>query len=62
MLAALALMTGCAMVVLPMSASDAQAKSCQQCRQEYNQCRITRKGSLSCDRQYQRCLRKCLRR
>lgn len=32
------------------------------CRAAHNRCRINKRGSRSCDRQLQRCLRGCLRR
>jgi hypothetical protein len=38
----------------------AQADQCvQQCRSAHNQCRITSKGSPSCDSQLQACMDSC---
>lgn len=39
----------------------AQSGSCRSvCLQQYNQCRISSKGSPSCDAQYQSCLQGCV--
>lgn len=39
----------------------AESPSCRSaCLAQYNQCRISSKGSPSCDVQYQACLRGCL--
>ena len=48
---------------LPGSSSCAlaQASSCRStCLAQYNQCRISTKGSPSCDAQYQSCLQTCV--
>jgi hypothetical protein len=38
----------------------AQADQCvQQCRSDHNQCRISKKGSPSCDSQLQACMDSC---
>jgi len=45
------------------AASDASANACAaSCRAQHNQCRISTKGSPSCDAALQRCLQGCLRR
>jgi hypothetical protein len=46
------------------SATPAQGNpSCiAQCRAQHNQCRMTSRGSSSCDAQLQSCLQSCLRR
>ena len=52
LLAGLAGESGCA---------TAQSSSCRSiCLSQYNQCRITTKGSPSCDAQYQSCLQACI--
>ncbi len=39
----------------------AQSPSCRAtCLQEYNQCRLSTKGSPTCDAHYQTCLQSCL--
>jgi hypothetical protein len=39
----------------------AQAGSCRSaCLQQYNECRISSKGSPQCDAQYQICLQRCV--
>ena len=39
----------------------ANAPSCRtSCLQEYNQCRLSTKGSPACDSQYQVCLQSCV--
>ncbi len=39
----------------------AQSASCRSvCLQQYNNCRITSKGSPACDAQYQTCLQGCV--
>lgn len=52
---------GSAATVLPMTTIDAVANSCKACRDQHNRCRIERKGHVSCDRQLENCLRRCLR-
>jgi hypothetical protein len=40
----------------------AQGNACaSSCRSAYNDCRISTKGSSSCDAQYQACLRSCVK-
>ena len=39
----------------------AQGGACTaSCRQQYNQCRISTKGSPSCDAQFAACMRRCI--
>ena len=44
------------------SCAFAQGNTCaSSCRSAYNDCRISTKGSSSCDAQYQACLRGCVK-
>jgi hypothetical protein len=48
-------------LVVTSEHSFAQSASCQQaCRASWNQCRISTKGSASCDSQLQACMQVCL--
>lgn len=39
----------------------AQSSGCaESCRAQYNQCRISTKGSPSCDAQFAACMRRCI--
>jgi hypothetical protein len=41
----------------------ASAASCgAQCKQAFNQCRISTKGSPSCDEQFTKCMQGCIKR
>ncbi len=45
-----------------VSCAFAQGNACaSSCRSVYNECRISTKGSSSCDAQYQACLRSCVK-
>ena len=45
-----------------VSCAFAQGNACaSSCRSAYNDCRISTKGSSSCDAQYQACLRGCVK-
>ena len=43
-----------------LNTGPAAANSCKACREANNACRIKRKGHPSCDRQLERCLKRCL--
>jgi hypothetical protein len=44
-------------------AAEALASACAAgCRAQHNQCRISTKGSSSCDARLQQCLQSCMRR
>lgn len=63
-LLALAFLTvGSVGVVSTLSATPAQANACNSsCLSRYNQCRISTNNSPSCGRQFQACVRRCIRR
>jgi hypothetical protein len=44
-----------------LGTADAFAGSCDACKTEYNKCRIQRRGNASCDRDYEACLRNCVK-
>jgi len=59
----LALTSGGLARSVPLSAEVklAQGGSCTaSCRRQYNQCRISTKGSPSCDAQFAACMRRCI--
>ncbi|MEO1265715.1 MAG: hypothetical protein AAFV26_08420 [Pseudomonadota bacterium] len=50
-------------VGLMSSSGPVAANACKSgCLSAYNQCRIATNGSSSCDRRFQACVRRCLRR
>ncbi|MEM1307831.1 MAG: hypothetical protein AAGG99_09915 [Pseudomonadota bacterium] len=50
-------------VVASGGANRAEANACNSgCLSRYNQCRISTNNSPSCGRQFQACVRRCLRR
>ncbi len=59
----LALISGGLAASAPLAAEMklAQGGSCTaSCRAQYNQCRISTKGSPSCDAQFAACMRRCI--
>lgn len=49
--------------LLPVWVDSASANQCANaCYSRHSQCRISRKGSSSCDAQLRQCLRQCVRR
>ena len=61
MIAALALAAALAGLPGEPSCAVAQSSTCRStCLAQYNQCRISTKGSPSCDAQYQSCLQSCV--
>jgi hypothetical protein len=58
-----ALLIGTVAIHAPLSSSVAPAESgacTSSCRAQYNQCRISTKGSSSCDAQFAACMRSCI--
>ncbi|MEO0672445.1 MAG: hypothetical protein AAFZ05_10515 [Pseudomonadota bacterium] len=50
-------------VGLTSNVATVEAQACKSgCLRAYNQCRIATNGSSSCDRRFQNCIRRCLRR
>lgn len=62
----LALMSVAAMAVLTLTFAASQGASANQCgascRNAYNQCRISTKGSPSCEAAFTRCMQSCIRK
>lgn len=58
----LALVLGVSAIMVALAPA-AEANSCAaNCRAQHNQCRISTKGSPSCDARLQQCLQSCLKR
>ena len=62
--AAIALLTGLAAMVLDggRSCANADGTCVSSCRAAHSDCRLRTKGSSSCDAQLQACLQSCLKR